>query len=139
MAEESEDKKKKIKGLFKKKKDKTKKNQFIKELKIAYRSIEDFKKFLKTVLLPFIFLGILVWSVPFILPSVLPFSIDLDPITFIAGGLVPIILGIFYPYINWKNRENDINGKMHYFITHIRVLAISDLSLKDIINMIGGK
>ena len=139
MAEESEDKKKKIKGLFKKKKDKTKKNQFIKELKIAYRSIEDFKKFLKTVLLPFIFLGILVWSMPFILPSVLPFPIDLDPVTFIVGGLVPIILGIFYPYINWKNRENDINGKMHYFITHIRVLAISDLSLKDIINMIGGK
>jgi flagellar protein FlaJ len=27
---------------------------------------------------------------------------------------------------------------MHFFITHIRVLAISDLSLKDIINVLGG-
>ncbi|PNX46519.1 MAG: hypothetical protein BV459_06225, partial [Thermoplasmata archaeon M11B2D] len=32
----------------------------------------------------------------------------------------------------------DINGKMHFFITHIRVLAISDLSLKDIVNVLGG-
>ena len=27
---------------------------------------------------------------------------------------------------------------MHFFITHIRVLAISDLTLKDIINVLGG-
>jgi flagellar protein FlaJ len=48
-------------------------------------------------------------------------------------------VGILYPFIIWKSKENDINGKMHFFITHLRVLAISDLSLRDIINVLGGK
>jgi len=55
------------------------------------------------------------------------------------GGIVPIFLGIMYPYLSWKSRENDINDKMHFFITHLRVLAISDLTLRDIINQLGGK
>jgi flagellar protein FlaJ len=59
--------------------------------------------------------------------------------TFTVGGTVPIMLGVLYPYISWKNKENDINGKMHFFITHLRVLAISDLALRDIINVLGGK
>jgi flagellar protein FlaJ len=65
--------------------------------------------------------------------------LNLNPITFIVGGTIPIILGILYPFISWKNKEADINGKMHFFITHLRVLAISDLSLRDIINVLGGK
>ncbi|HEC95037.1 MAG TPA: hypothetical protein ENI45_03620, partial [Thermoplasmatales archaeon] len=133
------EKKKKFKGLFKGKKDETKKNEFIKELKVAYRSIENKGKYIKTILLPLVFLGVLVFLMPFILEKVVPVPLDLNPATFIIGGAVPILLGIFYPYISWKNRENDINSKMHFMITHLRVLAISDLSLKDIINMLGGK
>ncbi|HID25064.1 MAG TPA: hypothetical protein EYP23_01175, partial [Thermoplasmata archaeon] len=137
--EEGNKRKKKFKGLFKGKKDDTKKSEFIKELKVAYRSIEDKGKYVKTILLPLVFLGVLVLLMPFILEKVVPVPVDLNSATFIIGGVVPILLGIFYPYISWKNRENDINSKMHFMITHLRVLAISDLSLKDIINMLGGK
>jgi flagellar protein FlaJ len=123
----------------KKEQDIVKKKDFIKELKIAYRGIENPKKFQRKVLLPLIMMGILVFLMPFILDLILPIPLNLNPISFIVGGIVPIILGVFYPYITWKNKENDINAKMHFFITHIRVLAISDLSLRDIINILGGK
>ena len=136
-------KKKKKKGLKKsqkdtKKKDIDKKQDFFKQLKIAYREIEDPKKFYQTILLPLIILGIMIFLMPFILNIIVPIPLNLNPVTFIVGGVVPIFLGVFYPYITWKNKENDINGKMHFFITHLRVLAISDLSLKDIINTLGG-
>jgi len=133
------DKEKKKKRKKDKKKDTEKKKDFIKQLKIAYRSLENPKKFYTTILLPLVIIGVLVFCLPFILQMVIPVPLDLNPITFIIGGIVPIFLGIFYPYIAWKNKENDINSKMHFFITHLRVLAISDLSLKDIINMLGGK
>ena len=86
---------------------------------------------------PSILLGIIVSILPFILPIFVP--LRFNPITFIVGGIIPIFLGVLYPYISWKNRETEINGNMHFFITHLRVLAISDLSLKDIINTLGDK
>ena len=55
------------------------------------------------------------------------------------GGVVFILLGALYPYISYKNQESEINSNIHFFITHLRVLAISDLSLKDIINVLGDK
>jgi len=123
----------------KKKKDLGKKQDFIKQLKIAYRNLDNPKKFYTTILLPLIVMGLLVFITPFILGILIPIPLSLNPMTFIVGGIVPIVLGIFYPYITWKNKENDINGKMHFFITHLRVLAISDLAIKDIINILGGK
>jgi len=131
-------KKTKSKNEKKKVKDQSKKD-FSKELKIAYRSLDNPKKFYLTILLPLILMGVIVLIMPYILPIIVPIKLDLNPITFIVGGIVPIFLGIFYPYISWKNKENDINAKMHFFITHLRVLAISDLSLRDIINILGGK
>ena len=135
------DKKKKEKKGLKKdsKKDSEKKQDFIKQLKIAYRALEDKKKFYRTVLFPLVFLGIIILLLPFILNMVLPVKINFNLMTFIVGGVVPILIGVLYPFITWKNKENDINGKMHFFITHLRVLAISDLSLKDIIRILGGK
>ncbi len=135
MAEEKKVKSKKLGGKNRKVKEKKKS---LKELKIAYRNLEDPKKFYKTILFPLIIIGVLVFCMPFILQIITPIQLELNPITFIIGGIVPIFLGIFYPYISWKNKESDINGKMHFFITHIRVLAISDTSLKDIIGMLGG-
>jgi len=135
----AEDKKKKKKKKDKKKKEIEKKQDIIKQLRIAYRSLENPKKFYATILLPLVAIGVIVFMMPFILNMVLPVSIEFNQMTFIIGGIVPIFLGIFYPFIAWKNKENDINGKMHFFITHLRVLAISDLSLKDIINMLSGK
>ncbi|MCK5636238.1 MAG: archaellar assembly protein FlaJ [Thermoplasmatales archaeon] len=123
----------------KKKKDLGKKQDFIKQLKIAYRNLDNPKKFYTTILLPLIVMGVIVFITPFILGILIPIPLSLNPMTFIVGGIVPIVLGIFYPYITWKNKENDINGKMHFFITHLRVLAISDLAIKDIINILGGK
>jgi flagellar protein FlaJ len=126
----------------KKKQKKTKdedEESFSKQLKVAYAQLESRKKFYATILGPLIVIGIIIIMLPFILNIILPIPIDYNPVTFMVGGIVPIFLGIFYPYLQWKNRENDINGKMHFFITHLRVLAISDLSLKDIINMLGGK
>ena len=108
------------------------------EMKIAYHSLEDRKKFIRSVFLPLLLLGILVMCLPFLLDLFVSVDLHYNPATFILGGIIPIILGVFYPYINWKNRESDINGKMHFFITHIRVLAISDLTLKDIVNVLGG-
>jgi len=136
---DKKDKKKKKEEKKQKKKDKEKKEDFVKQLKIAYAAIDNKKKFYTTIFLPLLLIGLIVFCLPFLLPIIIGMPIKLDMITFIIGGIVPIFLGIFYPYISWKNKENDINGKMHFFITHIRVLAISDLSLKDIINMIGGK
>ncbi|MCK4365145.1 MAG: archaellar assembly protein FlaJ [Thermoplasmatales archaeon] len=123
----------------KKKKDLVKKQDFIKQLRIAYRNLDNPKKFYTTILLPLIVMGVLVFITPFILDMLIPIPLSLNPMTFIVGGMVPIFLGVFYPYITWKNKENDINGKMHFFITHLRVLAISDLAIKDIINILGGK
>jgi flagellar protein FlaJ len=114
------------------------KKDSLKEIKIAYRSLDDRKKFIRSIFIPLIILGVLVMCLPFLLPLILSSQLQYNPITFIFAGTIPIILGVFYPYISWKNRESDINGKMHFFITHIRVLAISDLSLKDIVNVIGG-
>jgi len=133
------DKKKKKLKKSERKEDKEKKQGFVKQLKIGYKSLEDPKKFYRTILLPLIVIGILVFLLPFILDFVIPVSLDFNPITFIVGGAVPILLGVLYPFISWKNKEADINGKMHFFITHLRVLAVSDLSLKDIINMLGDK
>jgi len=134
MAKEKKKNKKKNK-----KKHKEKKKRFIKDLRTAYNALDNPKKFYKTIFFPLIFLSILVFSIPFVLNIVLPVNINFNPITFIVGGTVPIFLAIFYPYVNWKNKESDIDSKMHFFITHLRVLAISDLSLKDIINILGGK
>jgi flagellar protein FlaJ len=138
MAEEKKKKLKKSKK-DKKKKETEKKRDFIKQLKIAYRALENPKKFRVTILLPLITLGVLVFLMPFILNILLPVPLNLNPITFVIGGIIPIFLGVLYPFISWKNKENDINSKMHFFITHLRVLAISDLSLRDIINTLGGK
>jgi flagellar protein FlaJ len=121
----------------KKQKDEEKKDS-LNNLKIAYRSLENPKKFYRSVLFPLIGLGVLVMMLPFILGFLSPVPLTYNPLTFVFGGIIPIILGIFYPFISWKNKEADINGKMHFFITHLRVLAISDLSLKDIINVLGG-
>jgi len=135
----AEEKKKKKSKKNSQKKDKEEKQDFVKQLKIAYRTLEDPKKFYKTILLPLIVVGVLVFLMPFVLEIAVPVPLNFNPITFIVGGIVPIFLGIFYPFLSWKNKEADINGKMHFFITHLRVLAISDLSLRDIINMLGGK
>ena len=118
-------------------KDEKRKEDVFKELKIAYRSLEDPKKFYKTVLIPVLFLSLIIFCIPYILDIFIAVDLNLNPITFIIGGTIPIFLGIFYPYISWKNKESDINGKMHFFITHLRVLAISDLSLKDIVKILG--
>ena len=134
MAEKIKEKKQKKT----KKQDKVEKTDFSKELKIAYHSLEDRKKFIRKVFLPLIVLGIIIFILPYILQIVVPVPLEFNPITFTFGGIVPIILAVLYPYISWKNKESDINGKMHFFITHLRVLAISDLSLKDIINILGG-
>ncbi len=133
MAKEKKKKKKKDS------KDKEKEQDFIKQLRIAYRTLEDPKKFYKTIFFPLVFIGIIVMAMPFILNAVLPTPINFNQMTFIIGGVVPIFLGVLYPFISWKSRENDINSKMHFFITHLRVLSVSDLSLKDIINILGGK
>jgi len=130
--------KKKKKSKKQKKKD-VQKESFSQQLKIAYRALEDPKKFYTRTLAPLIGMGVLVMAMPFILRIVLPVPVDYNPITFMVGGIVPIFLGIFYPFLSWKSKENDINAKMHFFITHLRVLAISDLSLKDIIDILGGK
>ncbi len=121
-----------------KKKQKEEKTSAIEELKIAYRSLEDPKKFQKTVLFPLIVMGVFVFLMPLLISLISPIALDLNPISFIVGGVILIVLAVFYPYIAWKNKEADINGKMHFFITHIRVLAISDTALKDIIGTIGG-
>jgi len=108
------------------------------ELKIAYERLEDKQKYLKTILIPLLFLSIIICMLPFIL-SMIGFPIlFINPSTFFIGGFILFILGIFYPFIAWKNKEADINGKIHFFITHLRVLVISDLSLKDIITVLGG-
>jgi len=136
----AEEKKKRFRKKKKTTKEKDKKKQDLpKQFKIAYRSLEDPKKYIKTILLPLVFMGVLVFCTPFILQLVVPIPLDLNPVTFIAGGIIPIFIGVLYPFISWKNKEADINGKMHFFITHLRVLAISDLSLRDIINILGGK
>lgn len=114
------------------------KKDSLKEIKIAYRSLDDRKKFIRSIFIPLLILGLLVMFLPFLLKLFISSQLQYNQMTFIFAGIIPIILGVFYPYITWKNRESDINGKMHFFITHIRVLAISDLSLKDIVNVLGG-
>jgi flagellar protein FlaJ len=131
--------KKKKKKEEKRKKKQIEKREFSKELRIAYRNIEEPRKFYITILLPSILIGIIVFLLPSFLDMLIGIPLNINPLTFAIGGIVPILLGVLYPYITWKNKENDINSKMHFFITHLRVLAISDLSLKDIVTVLGGK
>ena len=119
------------------KKEKAEKKSSLKTLQYSYRAIANRQKYIQSVLLPCILLGVVIMVLPFLLRLIAP-SAEFNSLTFILGGVIPILLGVFYPFIAWKNREADINGKMHFFITHLRVLAISDLSLKDIINVLGG-
>jgi flagellar protein FlaJ len=118
-----------------KKKTKKKKNLF-KDLKSVYRNLHDKDKTIKKTILPIIILGSLIAILPFLNLFIIFIPIQLDFITFLFIGSIIIILGILYPYINWKNKENDINGKIHFFITHLRVLSISDLSLKEIMKVL---
>jgi flagellar protein FlaJ len=122
---------------FRSKSKKRKKDRF-RDLRNAYRSIENPKKYLRTILFPLIMLGFLVVFIPSIL-GFFGLPVVTGQIQFALIGTVPMLLGVLYPYISWKNKEVDINEKMHFFITHLRVLAISDMSLKDIINALGGK
>jgi flagellar protein FlaJ len=120
----------------KNKKTKKKKVDLFKELKFVYRSLPDRKNYVKKNLFPIIFLGIIIIILPIISNFVYTIPLVFDSTTFIFFGLIVIILGFLYPYINWKNRESDINGKIHFFITHLRVLSISDLTLKDIMRVL---
>ena len=125
-----------------KKKEKPKKkiqiDELFKEFKIAYRSLEHPKRYFSTILVPSLVVGFLVMVIPFLM-GILGVNIPgIQPSISMLGGLVIVVLGLFYPFLKWKNRESDINGKIHFFITHLRVLAISDLSLKDIIKLLGG-
>ena len=61
MADEKKEKK------SKKEKKEKKKGESLEQLKIAYRSLEDPKKFYRTILLPLIVIGILIFFLPFIL------------------------------------------------------------------------
>lgn len=119
--------------------DEQKKQGFLEQLSIAYRALENPKQFYTSTLAPLIGLGGLILALPFILPFLLPLPVAFHPATFIFGGIVPILIGVLYPYIVFKNKESEINSNIHFFITHLRVLSISDLSLKDIINVIGEK
>ena len=59
------DKKKKKKKSDKHYDEKEKKRHLIKQLKIAYGSLENPKKFYRTVLIPSIAVGILIFLIPF--------------------------------------------------------------------------
>ena len=61
------DKKKKKTKKDKKETDTIKKKDFIKDLKIAYRVLENPKKFYITILLPLVVMGVIVVLMPFIL------------------------------------------------------------------------
>ena len=106
MAEEKLNKKK-LK-LFKKdtnRKNKQKDQDLISQLKISYRSLEDIKKFYKSILIPSIILSVLIFSLPFIFNQIIVIDIEFNQITFIVGGIIPLVLGLFYPLMKWKNRE----------------------------------
>jgi flagellar protein FlaJ len=129
---------KKMKKTDKKKSVNKKKIDSTSEFKLAYNNIGDFNKYLKNILIPLISLGIIIIILPFIFPIIGLDYVKIDFVIFVLAGSVLFILGVFYPYLHWKNKEGDINGKIHFFITHLRVLIISDLSLKEIINILGG-
>jgi flagellar protein FlaJ len=130
------------KGLFKRfkndSKKKKKKLQIIKEIRVSYRSIGKPEDYFKKILLPTIFLGSIIIFLPSIL-NMLSLHLVVTPVIFPFGGTLIIILGVLYPYITWKNKEIEIDESMHFFITHLRVLAISDLGLKEVIKVLGGK
>jgi flagellar protein FlaJ len=118
--------------------DTNEKMDLFREILIAYRSLPDKKKFIRSVLVPFIILGVLITCLPIIFAVLQLSFLTVNPVMFPIGGGLCVIIGVLYPYITWKNKESDINGKIHFFITHLRVLVISDLSLKDIIRLLGG-
>ena len=108
------------------------------EFRIAFSYLPDQKKYIRLILVPMFLIGVILFIMPLINAQVRILPLDINPLIFQMGGGICIIIGILYPYISWKNNEADINGKIHFFITHLRVLVISDLSLKEIIHIIGG-
>jgi hypothetical protein len=63
------------------KKSKKEKKESFKEIKIAYRSLDDRKKFTRTILVPLIFLGILVMCLPFLLQLLVSTPLQYNPVT----------------------------------------------------------
>ncbi|HER45764.1 MAG TPA: hypothetical protein ENO12_03005 [Thermoplasmatales archaeon] len=87
--------KRKAKKDKKSDKDTEPKKDTIEEMQIAYRSIEDKKKFIRTIFLPLLLIGILVMCLPVFLQMLMSTPLQYNPITFILGGSIPIILGVF--------------------------------------------
>lgn len=139
MVEKEEEKKKKKSKKKKDSEEEKKKDSFREQLKIAYSALENRRKFYLTIFLPLILIGIFVILLPFIITMISPVPLDYSFFTFAIGGIVPIMIAVIYPYIEWKNKEVDIDSKMHFFITHLRVLSVTDLSLQDILVMLGSK
>ena len=120
--------KKKLKESKKKSKKKDEKKQGLKQqLRIAYGNLEDPKKFYKTTLIPLVFMGVLVFCMPVILRIAVPIPLNFNPLTFIVGGIVPILLGIFYPFISclkirpvtgFITQRPDDNGGMVFIPLH---------------------
>ena len=80
-------------------KEKKHKEEKFKDLKTAYKSLENPKKFYRSVLLPLVGLGGFIFFIPFIMGILLPIPLELNPLTFTIGGIVLIVLGIFSPYL----------------------------------------
>ena len=111
-----------------------KRNEFIE----AYRHLSDPNKYFKRILIPLVLTGIFIFILPYLL-DLLNVLINIDLLLFYLGGAIPIVLAILYPYILWKNKEVEINENMHFLITHLRVLSLAEMGLKDVIKLIGGK
>ena len=90
---------------FRSKSKKRKKDRF-RDLRNAYRGIENQKKYLRTILFPLIMLGILVVFIPSIL-GLFGLPVVTGQIQFSLIGTIPMILGVLYPYISWKNKEGE--------------------------------
>ncbi len=86
------------------KKPKDKKDS-LKEIKIAYRSLDDRKKFIRSTFIPLLILGLLVMSLPFLLQLLVSTQLQYNPITFIFAGTIPIILAVFYPLYHLEKQR----------------------------------
>src|SRR4030042_5936704 len=109
MAEEEKKKKKRFQR--KTEEEDFPKQGFVKNFGIAFRALDDPKKYFRNILLPFIFLGILFLLMPVILTILIPFPLEISPINFIVGGIIPIFIGIIYP--RSEEHTSELQSRLH--------------------------
>jgi len=108
------------------------------DVKKAYASLDmPATKYVLTFALPLVGAGVAVVVILRILASSLFFG--WFSYVFYAIPLFFVVIAAMYPYTVAEGKKSQINNNIHFFITHMGVLATANIPRSDIMRMLGEK